>query len=240
MAGGAAGGSNNQPPFVTAIILTKVGSTTALTPPVFAGQLVELTADAFDPENQPLTYSWSIVAGPDGGVLNNATFAQPTWYSSDVTQTSNTTTPFPEWTIRVEVSDGVNPPVGLEQAVPVRAPRFSNLLNDAVLGSSTLTRGCANSQCHGSSSMTQNGGLVINRFMSSATYTAVMANSNKPMCSISRRVQAFNPSGSLLYRKLIGGVPGNCGGSYNLPPVNVATNEVISIRSWINAGAPQF
>lgn len=240
MGGGAAGGSGNQPPFVTGIVLTKVGSMTVLTPPVFAGQLVELTADAFDPENQPLTYSWSIVAGPDGGVLSNGTLAQPTWYSSDVTQTSNTTTPFPEWTIRVEVSDGVNPPVGIEQAVQVRAPRFSNLLNDAVLGSTTATRGCANSSCHGSSSAMQNGGMVINRFNSSASYTAVMANTTAAGCSISRRVQSFNTNGSLLYRKLVGGIPGMCGRTYNLPPVNVAPNEVISIRSWINAGASQF
>lgn len=214
--------------------------TTALTPPIFAGQLVQLTADVFDPENQPLTYSWSVVGGPDGGVLTNELLASPNFYSSDVTQLSDMSSPFPEWTIRVEVSDGTNPPVTFDQAVSVRAPRFSNLLNDSVIGSTTLTTGCANSTCHGSS--THVSGFVINRFNASATYTAMLANHNKgTSCSIAtKRIQAFNPMGSLLYRKLLGGIPVACGARMPLNvPAGVPPNELVTIRSWINAGALQ-
>lgn len=229
-----------MPPFVTGIIVTKQGSSTPLTLPVFAGQLLTLTPDVFDPENEPLTYSWSVVSGPDGGTFSNPTLPTPTWYSSDVTQNSDMPSPFPEWSIRVEVSDGTNPPVSFTQAVSVRAPRFQNILNDSVIGS-TANAGCANSQCHGQTT-TPSGGFAINRFNSSATYTAMMANHGKgTMCSIAtRRVQAFSPTFSLLFRKLQGGVPLACGGQ--MPPPSrgtIAPNELITIRSWINAGALQ-
>ena len=238
-AGGAAGGSTNQPPFLTGIILTKGSSTTPLTLPVFAGQLLTLTPDVFDPENQPLTSSWSVVSGPDGGTFNDPTLPAPTWYSSDVTQNSDTTNPFPEWSIRVEVSDGTNPPVSFTQAVSVRAPRFSNILNDSVIGS-TAFGGCSNSSCHGSTT-TASGGFAINRFNASASYTAMLANHGKgTSCSIAtKRVQAFNPSFSLLFRKLQGGVPATCGAQMPFQRGSVAPNELITIRSWINAGALQ-
>ncbi len=238
-AGGAAGGSTNQPPFLTGIILTKASSTTPLTLPVFAGQLLTLTPDVFDPENQPLTYSWSVVSGPDGGTFNDTTLPAPTWYSSDVTQNSDTTNPFPEWSIRVEVSDGTNPPVSFTQAVAVRAPRFSNILSDSVIGS-TAFGGCSNSSCHGSTT-TASGGFAINRFNASASYTAMLANHGKgTSCSIAtKRVQAFNPSFSLLFRKLQGGVPVACGAQMPYNRGAVAPNELVTIRSWINAGALQ-
>jgi hypothetical protein len=240
MAGGSAGGSSNQPPQVLSVIVTKPSMMTPLTPPIFAGQLVQFTADVFDPENEPLTFSWSVVSGPDGGVLTNEAMANPTFYSSDVTQNSDMSSPFPEWTIRVEVSDGTNPPVGFNQAVSVRAPRFSNLLNDSVIGSTALTTGCANSTCHGNAAHVS--GFVINRFNASATHTAMLANHNKGVsCSIAtRRIQAFNPMGSLLYRKLLGGIPVACGARMPLNvPGGVAPNELVTIRSWINAGALQ-
>ncbi len=238
-AGGAAGGSTNQPPFLTGIILTKASSTTPLTLPVFAGQLLTLTPDVFDPENQPLTYSWSVVSGPDGGTFNDTTLPAPTWYSSEVTQNSDTTNPFPEWSIRVEVSDGTNPPVSFTQAVAVRAPRFSNILNDSVIGS-TAFGGCSNSSCHGSTT-TASGGFAINRFNASASYTAMLANHGKgTSCSIAtKRIQAFNPSFSLLFRKLQGGVPVACGAQMPYNRGAVAPNELVTIRSWINAGALQ-
>lgn len=236
MAGGSAGGSSNQPPQVLSVIVTKPSMTTPLTPPIFAGQLVQFTADVFDPENQPLTYSWSVVSGPDGGVLTNEATANPTFYSSDVTTMSS---PFPEWTVRLEVSDGTNPPVAFDQAVSVRAPRFSNLLNDSVIGS-TAFAGCSNSTCHGNATM-PSGGFYINRLNPSAAYMAITANHNKGMtCSIAmRRVQAFNPTGSLLYRKLFAGLPLACGGQMPLNRGPVAPNELVTIRSWINAGALQ-
>ncbi len=93
-AGGSAGGSTNQPPSVTGIVFTRANSTTALTPPVFAGQMVQFVADAFDPEGQPLTYAWSI----DGGTLSDAAADSPTWYSPEVTRLS---TPFASWDVQV-------------------------------------------------------------------------------------------------------------------------------------------
>ena len=219
--------------------MTKQGSTTPLTLPVFAGQLLTLTPDVFDPENQPLTYSWSVVSGPDGGSISDATLATPTWHSNDVTQNSDMSSPFPEWSIRVDVSDGSNPPVSFTQTVSVRAPRFSNILNDSVIGSTALG-GCSNSQCHGSTTM-PTGGFPINRFNSAATYTAMLANHGKgTSCSIAtKRIQAFNPTFSLLFRKLQSGVPVACGAQMPFRRGAVAPNELVTIRSWINAGALQ-
>ncbi len=228
-----------MPPFVTGIVLTKQGNSMPLTLPVFAGQLVTLTTDAFDPENQPLTYSWSIVSGPDGGTFSDTSVAAPTWYSTDVTQNSDMSSPFPEWSIRVDVSDGVNPPVSFTQAVSVRAPRFSNILRDSVIGS-TAFNGCANSQCHGNTT-TPTGGFAINPFNPTATHTAMLANHGKgTTCSIAtKRIQPFNPSFSLLFRKLQVGVPPACGVQMPRNLGSVAPNELITIRSWINAGALQ-
>lgn len=232
-----------MPPFVTGIVLTKQGTSMPLTLPVFAGQLVTLTPDVFDPENQPLTYSWSIVSGPDGGTFSDPAVATPTWYSADVTQHSDMSSPFPEWSIRVDVSDGVNPPVSFTQAVSVRAPRFSNILNDSVIGS-TAFNGCSNSQCHGSSA-SPTGGFYINRLNPSAAHTALLANHNKTMApmnctSFTKRVQPFNPTFSLLFRKLQGGLPVTCGAQMPFQRGSVAPNELITIRSWINAGALQL
>lgn len=232
--GGSAGGSTNQPPVINGIVLARGG--TPLTPPIFAGQLVTLVPDVLDPEGQPLTYAWSIAAGPDGGTFSSDTAESPTWFSGDVVTQS---APFPEWTLRLEVSDGVNPPTRFDQPVQVRAPRFSNLLTDSVIGS-TAPGGCSNSFCHGSTTM-PTGMFAINRFNPNATYMALMANHNKgPTCSIAmRRIVAFNTNTSLLYRKLLGGIPLACGARMplNQPPVNA--NELVTIRSWINAGALQ-
>lgn len=227
---------------LSGIVLTKQGSTTPLTLPVFAGQLLTLTPDVFDPENQPLTYSWSVVSGPDGGTFSDTTIAAPTWYSSDVTQNSDTSTPFPEWSIRVEVSDGTNPPVSFTQAVSVRAPRFSNILGDSVIGS-TAFGGCSNSSCHGSSSM-PTGGFYINRFSPSAAHTALLANHNKTMApmnctSFTKRIVPYSPTFSLLFRKMQGGVSASCGAQMPYNRGSVAPNELVTIRSWINAGAQQ-
>jgi hypothetical protein len=158
----------------------------------------------------------------------------PTWYSPEV---STNSMPFPEFTLRVEVSDGRNPPVAFEQAVQVRAPRFFNLLNDSVIGSNAFA-GCSNSSCHGSSSA-PTGGFAINRFNTSATHTAITANHGKgSSCSIAtKRVQAFQPMQSLLYRKLLGGIPSACGAQMPLGRGPVDANQLIIIRSWINAGA---
>jgi hypothetical protein len=225
VAGGSAGGPTNQAPVVSGIAL----GTTSMQ--LFAGQRVTLTADVLDNENDPLTFSWS---APDGGTLSDPTAASPTWYSPEVT---TNTGPFPEFTLRVEVSDGRNPPVAFEQTVQVRAPRFMNLLNDSVIGS-TAFAGCSNSSCHGSST-SPTGGFAINRFSTSAAHTAITANHAKgASCGIAtKRVQAFQPMQSLLYRKLLGGLPFACGAQMPLNRGSVEANQLIIIRSWINAGA---
>jgi len=163
----------------------------------------------------------------------------PTWYSDEVTRLS---APFPEWDIRLEVSDGVNPPVSFTQPLSVRSPSFVNdVVRQGVLGS-TAFNGCANSGCHGSS-LTPSGGFSINPNMTSALHTALLADHNKRAagCTIvAKRIQPFNPMGSLLYRKLlVGGVPFACGAQMPLMRGTVAPNELIILRSWINAGALQ-
>jgi hypothetical protein len=218
---------------INGIVFTRTSSTTPLNPPVFAGQVVRFTADVLDPEGQPLTYTWSI----DGGSLSDPMEETPTWYSDEVTRLS---APFPAWDVQVQVSDGVNPPVSFTQPLSVRSPSFVNdVVRQGVLGS-TAFNGCANSGCHGNA-LTPSGGFSINVAMTSSLHAALLANHNKgPTCSIAmRRVQAFNPMGSLLYRKLLGGLPVGCGAPMPFMRGTVAPNELIILRSWINAGALQ-
>ncbi len=195
--------------------------------------MVQFVADAFDPEGQPLTYTWSI----DGGTLSDAAADSPTWYSPEVTRLS---TPFASWDVQVSISDGANPPVTFSQPLTVRAPFFTtDILRGSVIGS-TAFGGCASSLCHGAALPT--GGFAINPLNATATYTAMRADHAKGMtCGIAtKRIAPFNPTMSLLYRKMEGlGLPFACGARMPLNQPAVAPNELVIIRSWINAGAIQ-
>jgi PKD domain-containing protein len=70
------------------------------------GAAIPLSATANDPENDPLTYSWT--ATPETGVAPGAvcTFDDPSALTPSVTCNDNGV-----WMITLTVSDGVNPPV---------------------------------------------------------------------------------------------------------------------------------
>ncbi|MCU0698375.1 MAG: hypothetical protein MUC96_17885 [Myxococcaceae bacterium] len=237
-AGGAAdagtgGGTPNQPPFLNGIVFTRPGGTTPLTSAVVAGQLVQFSADAFDAEGDPLTFTWSV----DGGTLTNPTMTQPTWYSPEVTQLSSSSTPFPTFPVRVEVSDGVNPPVVTTQDISVRGLFLQDLVNESALGSS-IGMGCRS--CHSSNAHVSGLNLSLT---GNQLRTALLADHTRgasctsSLAGSTKRVIPFQPNRSLLMRKLEAPVPAACG---SLMPQNrgaLPANQVLMFRAWINAGA---
>jgi len=76
---------------------------------VSSGQQVSLTADAFDPDNDSLTYTWQV----DGGTVADSDEALTAWTVPDEPGA---------YTATVTVSDGVNPPVTSQVTVNVTLP----------------------------------------------------------------------------------------------------------------------
>lgn len=229
--------STNMPPVISGIVVTAVGSSTPITGVIYAGRQVQVTADVFDPENDPLTYQWS---APDGGTLTDATLAAARWFSPQVNSIGM---PYPEFNVRVSVTDGNSAPVSFEQAIQVRAPFLFELMSfDGVLGKTT-PGGCSNSSCHGGAATTAGMLMRLQPTNIAATRTALLANTPKPGCFPTARVSPANPSGSLLINKVDRTtiLPSACGVRmpYMLPGSPVPDNDVVSLRSWIAAGALQ-
>ncbi|MCA2976872.1 MAG: hypothetical protein INH37_01165 [Myxococcaceae bacterium] len=206
---------------------------TPLSGPIVAGQLVQLSVDAFDPEGDPLSLTWSV----DGGTLSDPVAQQPTWYSPEVTQLSSSSSPFPTFPVRVEVSDGVNAAVVVTQDIPVRGPVLQDLVAETALGQTT-GQGCRS--CH--TSAAHPSGLNLTLSIGSLRTALLADHSRGASCASSlagsaKRVVPFQPNRSLLYRKLEAPVPLTCGtampqGRGALPP-----NQLLMFRAWINAGA---
>jgi hypothetical protein len=243
VAGGSAGGSTNQAPFVNGIVVTRSGSSTPLTGTTIAGQVLQFTADVLDAENDPLTLTWSV----DGGTLSDPMAMAPTWYSPVVNLFSSAQGALPVFPVAVSVSDGVNPPVTAMVDVTVRAPQLFDLLSVGGVLGRTTPGGCASSACHGNAA-TPAGGLRIQPTNTSATRTALLANTAKAGCTPMARVSPSNPSNSLLIRKVDPStilVMPSCGArmplssiSPPLPGTPLPPHEIIGLRSWVAAGAP--
>jgi hypothetical protein len=86
------------------------------------GAAINLTGSASDPENDPLTFSWSFApgAGVDAGAT--CSFSTPTSPTTTITCTDDGT-----YTATLTVSDGINPPVSDSTAVTLAnvAPQVS-------------------------------------------------------------------------------------------------------------------
>lgn len=239
-AGGSAGGmvSTNMPPFLSGIVVTAVGSSTPITGVVYAGRQLQVTANAFDPENDPLTYQWT---APDGGTLTDATLETARWSSPQVNSIGM---PFPEFSVRVSVTDGNSAPVSFEQTIQVRAPFLFELMAfNGVLGKTT-PGGCSNSSCHGGTPGPTNAAasaMQLQPTNPSATRTVLLGNTAKSGCFPTARVSPASPSNSLLIHKVDPSeiLPFNCGVRMpqNLP--TLPANDIVSLRSWIAAGALQ-
>lgn len=232
--------SNNMPPVVSGIVVTAVGSSTPITGVVYAGRQLQVTANVFDPENDPLTYQWT---APDGGTLTDATLATAKWSSPQVNSISS---PYPEFSVRVAVTDGNSAPVAFEQTIQVRAPFLFELMAfNGVLGKTT-SGGCSNSSCHGGTPGPTNAAATAMRLQPldvGATRMALLANTAKPGCFPTARVSPANPGGSLLINKVDRSaiLPSACGVRmpYMLPGSPVPDNDIVTLRSWIAAGALQ-
>lgn len=232
--------STNMPPVISGIVVTAVGSSTAITGVIYAGRQVQVTADVFDPENDVLTYQWT---APDGGTLTDTTLAAAKWSSPQVNSIGM---PYPEFNVRVSVTDGHSAPVEFQQAIQVRAPFLFELMAfNGALGKTT-PGGCSNSSCHGGTPSATNLAATAMRlqpFDIGATRTALLGNTSKMSCFPAARVSPGNPSGSLLINKVDRTtiLPSACGVRmpYMLPGSPVPDNDIVSLRSWIAAGALQ-
>lgn len=227
--------STNMPPVISGIVVTAVGSSTPITGVIYAGRQVQVTADVFDPENDPLTYQWT---APDGGTLTDATLAAAKWSSPQVNSIGM---PYPEFNVRVSVTDGNSAPVSFEQAIQVRAPFLSELMAfNGVLGKTT-PGGCSNSSCHGGAATTAGLLMRLQPTNIGATRTALLANTTKAGCTPMARVSPANPSFSLLIRKVDPAeiLTPSCGARMPLMNPTLPANDIVSLRSWIAAGALQ-
>lgn len=230
--------SSNMPPIISGIVVTAVGSSTPITGVVYAGRQLLVTADVFDPENDPLTYQWT---APDGGTLTDATLAAAKWSSPQVNSIGM---PYPEFSVRVAVTDGNSAPVAFEQTIQVRAPFLFELMAfNGVLGKTT-PGGCSNSSCHGGTPGPTNAAASAMQLQPtnvSATRTTLLANTAKSGCFPGARVSPANPSNSLLIHKVdtTESLTFSCGS--RMPYLNPAlpANDIITLRSWIAAGALQ-
>lgn len=227
--------SNNMPPIISGIVVTTVGSSTPITGAVYAGRQLVVTADVFDPENDPLTYQWT---APDGGTLTNANLVAARWSSPQVNSVGM---PYPEFSVRVSVTDGNSAPVSFEQAIQVRAPFLFELMAfDGVLGKTT-PGGCSNSSCHGGAATTAGMLMRLQPTNVSATRTALLANTTKPGCTPMARVSPANPGFSLLIRKVDPSeiLAPSCGARMPYLNPTLPANDIVSLRSWVAAGALQ-
>jgi hypothetical protein len=236
MDGGMGGGMANQPPLVNGIVVTRPGGTTPLTGTVLAGQVIQFTVDALDPEGDPLTVTWSV----DGGTLSGSTAMQPTWFSPVVSVTF-VSQGLPAFPVSVSVSDGVNPPVEASTDVTVRAPQLVDLLAVGAVFGRTTPGSCASVSCHGSATA-PSGGMRLQPSNPTATRMALLANTSRVGCSPMARVQPLQPDNSLLVRKVDQStpLPFSCGGRMpQAPNPMLPASDIVSLRSWIAAGALQ-
>lgn len=224
-----------MPPMISEIVVTSLTSSTPITGVVYAGRRLRLTANVFDPENDPLQYEWT---APDGGTLTDAMLPTAVWSSPQVNSIGM---PYPEFPVRVSITDGNSAPVSFEQTIQVRAPFLFELMAfDGVLGKTT-PGGCSNSSCHGGAATTAGMLMRLQPTNVGATRTALLANTTKPGCTPMARVSPSNPGFSLLIRKVDPSelLTPSCGA--RMPYMNPAlpANDIVTLRSWIAAGALQ-
>jgi hypothetical protein len=186
-----------------------------------AGDTVNLSIGATDPDGDTLTYSWTV--SPAGaGTLTNQTAATAQWRSGDLATATT-------YTFQVTVSDG-HDPVTRSKDVQVTLPTYANDIQPIWNAQCT---GCHNSSSGG------RGGLNLDPGKSWASIVNTNGTGGFPQtCGATVRVVPNQPDNSLLVKKIIGTA---CGG--RMPQGNPTyfdehPGELTRIRSWILAGAP--
>ncbi|PTL85763.1 Ig-like domain-containing protein [Vitiosangium sp. GDMCC 1.1324] len=190
---------------------------------VIAGDTVNLSIGATDPDGDPLTYSWTTEPAGEG-TFTNETASAAQWRSSDISTAKS-------YTFKVTVSDGTDS-VTRSVDVQVKVPTYANDIQPIWNTQCIL--------CHNSSSGTR-GGLNLDEGKSYASIVNVGAAGTGPAsCGASglKRVTPNEPDNSLIVLKLTDNPP--CGG--RMPQGNPGyfdehPGELTRIRSWILAGA---
>ncbi|WP_257446130.1 PKD domain-containing protein [Archangium lipolyticum] len=189
--------------------------------PAIAGDTINLSIGATDPDGDTLTYSWTV--SPAGaGTFTNQTAAAAQWRSGDIATATS-------YTFQVTVSDGhdsVTRSVDVQVAIPSYANDIQPIWNAQC------------TSCHNSSSGTR-GGLNLDAGKSYASIVNTNGAGGFPAgCGATVRVVPNQPDNSLVVKKINGTACGS-----RMPPSNPAyfdehPGELTRIRSWILAGAP--
>lgn len=209
---GGGGGSMNRPPMVGASITASAMS-------AFAGTNIQLSITASDPDGDALTYSWSQVSPASMGTFSSTNAASTTWFSPEVSMTT-------AFAIKVTVTDGKSTPIERTVMIDTTVPRLQDVY-------ATVYSSCTG--CHGAS-----GGMNLGPNAGTAFTATVGVNHTRGAgCNgtgITKRVVANDKMNSLLYRKLAGTQPTACGG--RMPQGGMLpANQVVTVGSWISAGA---
>lgn len=192
---------------------------TVSSPSVIAGETVNLSIGATDPDGDPLTYAWTTsVAGQ--GTFTNATASAAQWRSPDISAATS-------YTFELTVSDGTDS-VTRSVEVQVSVPQYARDIQPI------WEAQCTN--CHISAGR---GGLNLAPGSSHASLVNTPAAGAPCGGKGYTRVVPGNPEASLLVNKLL---PTPVCGT-RMPQGNVAhfdnnPGELTRIRSWILAGAP--
>jgi hypothetical protein len=190
------------------------------TGPVLAGDTLNLSIGATDPDGDILTYSWT--TEPAGaGTFTNEGSAAARWRSSDVASATT-------YTFKVTVSDGADSVTRTVDAV-VNVPTYAAHIQP--IWTATCT------SCHDSSTGTR-GGLNLDEGKSHASLYNANAAGNPCGSTGRKRVVPNKPDESLLVLKL--GPTPPCGSRMPMGDTSYFDNNpglVTRIRSWILAGA---
>ena len=198
----------NRPPTVDATI--------AIPARVVAGDTAALSIGATDPDGDRLTYQWTRTGTE--GLFTDTTAATARWRSVELSAART-------YAFSVTVSDGrdsVTRSVDLSVQVPQYAQDIQPLWDGVCTG------------CHAGSSGPR-GGLTLE---AGSSYASLVNKTGVGSCSAPIRVKPGEPDNSYLVKKITGAT---CGG--RMPQGNTSyyddrPGDVIRIRSWILAGAP--
>jgi hypothetical protein len=198
----------NQPPTVDATIS---GPSTLL-----AGGTGSFSITASDPDGDTLIYAWSQTApASQGTFVGSSTGASAQWYSPELGTQA-------DFTLSVSVRDDLSAPVVRTITFPVTVPHYAADIQS--LWSSLCTG------CHGTS-----GGLSL---AAGSHANLVNVNANAAACNTLPRVAPNDPANSVLVRKVSGTACGNRMPRNNPTYFDTNPGQLIRIRSWILAGAP--